>query len=87
MHLKVSEAAEHLRLSQSTLNKLRCHGGGPTYFKLGRTIVYSRADLDAWMLSRRRASTAVAANDNTDKQEAARWKRITMCRNGTLLAV
>ncbi|MGQ2185406.1 helix-turn-helix transcriptional regulator [Bradyrhizobium barranii] len=64
MHLKVNEAAEHLRLSKSTLDKLRCHGGGPIYFKLGRTIVYALADLDSWMAARRRDSTAVAANDN-----------------------
>lgn len=25
-HLRVAEAAEHLRLSKSTLDKLRCHG-------------------------------------------------------------
>lgn len=69
MHLKVTEAAEHLRLSKSTLDKLRCHGGGPTYFKLGRTIVYAVSDLDSWMASRRRESTA--ANDNTGKRVAA----------------
>lgn len=67
MHLKVPEAAEHLRLSKSTLDKLRVYGGGPAYFKLGRTVVYSVGDLDAWMASRRRESTAVAANDNTPK--------------------
>jgi len=62
MNLKVTEAAEHLRLSKSTLDKLRVYGGGPTYMKLGRTVVYARDDLDAWMSSRRRESTA--ANDN-----------------------
>ncbi|WP_409364029.1 helix-turn-helix transcriptional regulator [Bradyrhizobium liaoningense] len=72
MHnLRVAEAAELLRLSKSTLDKLRCHGGGPTYFKLGRAIVYARADLDKWMLSRRRNSTAVAANNNACKTVAA----------------
>jgi predicted DNA-binding transcriptional regulator AlpA len=68
MHLKVTEAAERLRLSKSTLDKLRCHGGGPTYFKLGRTVVYSVGDLDAWMASRRRESTA---NDNAKPAVAA----------------
>jgi hypothetical protein len=69
MHLRVTEAAEHLRLSKSTLDKLRCHGGGPIYYKLCRTVVYSIADLDSWMASRRRKSTA--ANDNTRKALAA----------------
>ncbi|MCS3896032.1 excisionase family DNA binding protein [Bradyrhizobium japonicum USDA 38] len=68
MHLKVTEAAEHLRVSKSTLDKLRVYGGGPIYFKLGRSIVYSRTDLDAWMASRRRESTA---NDNNRSAEAA----------------
>lgn len=63
-HVRVAEAAKHLHLSKSTLDKLRCHGGGPIYFKLGRTVVYAVSDLDAWMASRRRESTAVAANDN-----------------------
>jgi predicted DNA-binding transcriptional regulator AlpA len=71
MHLKVTEAAEHLRLSKSTLDKLRCQGGGPTYFKLGRTVVYAVSDLDSWMASRRRESTAVAANDNAKREVAA----------------
>lgn len=65
MHLKVTEAAEHLRVSKSTLDKLRVYGGGPAYFKLGRVIVYALADLDSWMAARRRASTAVGANDNS----------------------
>ena len=70
-NLKVTEAAEHLRLSKSTLDKLRCHGGGPTYFKLGRTVVYSVSDLDVCMASRRRASTSVGANDNAKRAVAA----------------
>ncbi|MCK1275875.1 helix-turn-helix domain-containing protein [Bradyrhizobium sp. 61] len=71
MHLKVPEAAAHLRLSKSTLDKLRCHGGGPSYFKLGRTIVYALVDLDSWMAARRRESTADAANDNKPAAKAA----------------
>jgi hypothetical protein len=36
--LTVREAAAHLRLSISTLNKLRCTGCGPVYFKLRISI-------------------------------------------------
>jgi excisionase family DNA binding protein len=71
MNLRVTEAAEHLRLSKSTLDKLRVYGGGPTYMKLGRTVIYAQDDLDAWMASRRRESTAVAANDNTSVRKVA----------------
>ncbi|GGF66918.1 hypothetical protein GCM10007301_28190 [Azorhizobium oxalatiphilum] len=65
MNIRVADAAKHLGMSVSTLNKLRCYGGGPAFFKLGRTVVYSPADLDAWLAERKRTSTWGAANDNT----------------------
>jgi predicted DNA-binding transcriptional regulator AlpA len=63
-NLNVMKAAEHTGLSKSTLDKLRCFGGGPAYFKLGRVVRYSAEDLDAWLTVRRRANTWQAANDN-----------------------
>lgn len=33
--LDVKQASEFLKLGVSTLNKLRVHGGGPTYIELG----------------------------------------------------
>jgi len=63
-NLRVAEAADRLRISKSTLDKLRCYGGGPRYFKVGKTVVYSVADLDSWLAERVRSSTHVAANDN-----------------------
>lgn len=53
-------AAEYTALSASTLNKLRCSGGGPKYLKLGKIIRYRFADLDAWLESRTVNSTADA---------------------------
>jgi predicted DNA-binding transcriptional regulator AlpA len=47
------EAARHLGLAISTLAKMRCRGGSPTFLRLGRKIVYVRADLDAWLATRR----------------------------------
>jgi hypothetical protein len=38
-------------------------GTGPAFFKIGRTVKYDRADVDAWLQSRRRMSTW-AANSN-----------------------
>jgi predicted DNA-binding transcriptional regulator AlpA len=50
LHLRTPAAAEYVGLSASTLEKLRLTGGGPAYFKSGRKIVvYSTADLDAWL--------------------------------------
>lgn len=47
-HLNTREAADYLRLSRSRLGRFRTQGGGPRFRKLGRTIVYTIADLEAW---------------------------------------
>lgn len=54
-------AALYTNTSELTLNKLRLTGGGPKYIKLGRTVLYDQADLDAWLNAHRRSSTSVAA--------------------------
>jgi predicted DNA-binding transcriptional regulator AlpA len=59
--LRTDGAAEYLGLAASTLNKLRLTGGGPEYIKLGKVVVYDPTDLDAWLSSKRRSSTSVAA--------------------------
>lgn len=53
-----NQAAEYLRRAPQTLAKLRCIGGGPAYYKIGRNIYYERVDLDAWLASRKRKSTS-----------------------------
>lgn len=69
--IKVAGAAERLGLSISTLNKLRCLGGGPAFYKLGTAVFYDPADLDVWVAERRRTSTWAPANDNERDQRAA----------------
>lgn len=59
--LRTEDASNYTGLSASTLTKLRLTGGGPEYIKLGKTVVYDPADLDAWLSSKRRRSTSVAA--------------------------
>jgi hypothetical protein len=54
-------AAVFTGLAVSTLAKLRCLGGGPAYLKLGRKVVYRRADLADWLGARRVANTTQAA--------------------------
>ncbi len=56
--LKTPEAADYCGSSASTLEKLRIYGGGPTFSKLGRRVVYRAADLDAWLNQNRRRSTS-----------------------------
>lgn len=60
--LNVAEAAAYTGISASTLNKLRVFGGGSVYTKCGRRVVYSAADLDAWLSTKRRSSTSDAGD-------------------------
>lgn len=57
--LRAPAAADYLGLSASTLAKMRLRGDGPVYMKAGpRVVLYDRADLDAWLDSRKRRSTS-----------------------------
>ena len=57
--LNVAQAADHLGVSVSYLNKLRLVGGeGPPFVKIGARVVYDPADLAEWLLSRKRRSTS-----------------------------
>jgi predicted DNA-binding transcriptional regulator AlpA len=67
-HVRVRDAANYVGLSKSTLDKLRMGSDGPNYLKVGRAVIYHVADLDAWLASKRRASTW-AANDNASQGE------------------
>ena len=55
---RTPEAAAYCSLSKSTFDKLRLTGGGPTYFKIGRTVAYDIQDLDQWLDGKRRLSTS-----------------------------
>ena len=58
---RTEDAANYVGLSSSTLAKLRLAGDGPQYIKIGKSVVYDPVDLDAWLASKRRYSTSVAA--------------------------
>jgi len=47
-YLTNDEAADYLRLSPRTLEKMRVIGGGPRFRKFGRRVMYAIADLDEW---------------------------------------
>ncbi len=57
-YLTPPEAAEYLRISTSTLAKLRVYGGGPAFTRIGRAIRYTRTELDAFMAARVARSTS-----------------------------
>jgi predicted DNA-binding transcriptional regulator AlpA len=55
-----AEAAKMLGLAASTLAKLRLNGNGPLYCKLGRRVLYRRADLERWLETRTARNTSDA---------------------------
>jgi hypothetical protein len=60
--LRTGEAAAFLRLSPSTLAKMRVRGNGPMFEKAGaRIVVYDEHTLEAWLASRKRRSTSDSA--------------------------
>lgn len=56
--LNERQAAAALGLSHRTLQSWRVRGGGPEFIKLGSSVRYRPADLDAWLAERTRSSTA-----------------------------
>jgi hypothetical protein len=56
--LRVRDAAGHLGMGVSTLNKLRLTGGGPPFVKHTSIVLYDRADLDRWAEERKVRSTS-----------------------------
>ncbi|KQY17099.1 hypothetical protein ASD36_00040 [Rhizobium sp. Root1334] len=60
-NLRAPQAAAYLGISKSLLDKLRCYGGGPIYAKLGSSVIYATADLDAWIASKRVAARPALA--------------------------
>ena len=56
--LRVPEAARYTGLSATTLNKLRCYGGGPRYVRQGRCILYRQDWCDEWLVKGAARSTA-----------------------------
>ncbi len=53
------EAALRLNLGCRTLQEMRLRGTGPKFIRLGvRRVGYDLRDLDAWISSRRAASTS-----------------------------
>ena len=52
-HVNEQEAARYTGLAVSTLRNRRCLGLEPAYFKVGRKVVYSLAELRQWMEARK----------------------------------
>lgn len=47
------DAARYLNFTPAFMRRRREVGGGPAYLRIGRTIRYRIADLDAWLAAHR----------------------------------
>ena len=56
--LNQQQAAEHLKISVRTLERLRVAGTTPKYIKLGRLVRYRPTDLVEWIDTHARDSTS-----------------------------
>lgn len=56
--MTLPQAADYLGMAIATLNRWRCHGEGPMYLKIGRSIRYRKSDLDEFLNSCERKSTS-----------------------------
>ena len=56
--MDVKNAAAYVGLSPKSMAVMRCHGDGPNFLKLGKSIFYRQGDLDAWISGRLVSSTA-----------------------------
>ena len=64
-YIRRADAAAYIReqglpCTTATLAKYASLGGGPAYAKFGNAVVYTRADLDAWVESRMQRHDEVA---------------------------
>lgn len=54
----VPDLEERTGLSPNTLAHFRQTGRGPRWYKLGRRVVYDRADVEAWLEAQKNAAGA-----------------------------
>ena len=50
-YMTTDEVADYIRRSTGTLRYWRHQGEGPPSFKLGRRVLYDRAEVEAWIES------------------------------------
>ncbi len=67
--LRPRDAATYSGVKKSTLDKLRCTGGGPRFTRRGSSVYYAIKDLDSWIESMPRFSNTSEA-DTTEADTA-----------------
>ncbi|HEX8944812.1 MAG TPA: helix-turn-helix domain-containing protein [Gemmatimonadaceae bacterium] len=68
--MTTGETSQYVRHAVQTLAKWRCYGLGPRYVRVGRSILYDRADVDAWLETRMRRSTSDLASTGDEPKDA-----------------
>jgi predicted DNA-binding transcriptional regulator AlpA len=56
--LRAKAAAVYLDLTEQALANMRVDGKGPVFTRIGRSVRYLKADLDAYLAANRRRSTS-----------------------------
>jgi predicted DNA-binding transcriptional regulator AlpA len=65
--LRQRDAAKLLSISERSLERLRCFGGGPRYVRLSRgRIAYREADLEDWIAKRVVSNTSEALSNQKE---------------------
>ena len=57
-YFDTKQAAERYGLSCSWLAKLRVYGGGPSFIRAGRRVLYDASTFEGWLESHRRNNTS-----------------------------
>lgn len=57
-YLTTEQLAALTHSAPQTWRKRRLTGNGPSYIKIGNRVLYTRQDVDEWLASHRRSSTA-----------------------------
>ena len=73
-YLNSEQARKYLSVSLSTLNGL-CRDVGLPFYRLGRVRLFKRAELDAFMETRRQAPMSAAIEMPKGKQKKSRKRR------------
>ena len=57
-YFDTAEAEKRYPISGSYLAKLRVYGGGPSYIRCGRRVLYDTTSFEQWLESHRRKNTS-----------------------------
>ena len=69
--LRTRDAASYCGLAKSTLEKLRCTGGGPQFTRRGKAVFYPIECLDEFLAALPRFGSTSEADREIERQRSA----------------